>query len=784
MVQSVNPGKGKTFLLPILSAFFIFTLCFTVPVHAATYDGSLAFDSFEYNDMEFNEYGAREALFYGDNSSASSVIIPEKVVDEAGNTRTVVGIADLQVADDADVAVPSTVKFVHNASYSTLRSIHFLKNPDLTLEDTSFSNCENLITVRFEEVGKLTIENEVFANCTKLPNISLPDGTVSIGEQAFAECTSLNRMSFPKNATVSADALYRCFNVRTIDNAPGALDLGYRNEGTSEQFKVESISFRPGITEVEGIYAEIYPDGGGEVKDDPLPTLTRITIPAGVTSVSDLGGFTGLTAVTLPAGLKTVGGSAFEDCKNLRSLNLPDSITKIGDSAFRNCTALTGITRLPSSIKEVENFAFYGCKNLKMSVNHPGNNLEYQYKNSGITAITLNLSKKDVNTVYPGGLTGCPNLKSITVKGDSNFKSIDGVLYVPVFDRSGKFLGLSLAKYPAGKSGGKYTIPKEALALGGFAFEGCKFSEIHIPVTVRTMFSDYMASIDATPESASLPSYTAFDNMASSPTVYYVRNSYATEFYYLENYSKTKTEYGPSVKITYDLKGGKNASSNPASFIAGKSVTLAAPTRSGYTFDGWLVEYISDKGTSVEEIYYGDLEGSTVTPTNEHLVSGLKLIAKWKEEEGLKAGASEKVSGNTYKITKAANGNNAGEVTFTKAKNKKSISIPKTVKLSDGKIYKVTAVGKNAFKGKKIRTVTVGANVKKLASGAFSGSKTTKIVLKTKGLTKKSVKGSLKKSKVKTVQVKIGKKSVNKKYIKKYKKIFTKKNAGAKVTVK
>lgn len=209
MVQSVNPGKGKAFLLPILSAFFIFTLCFTVPVHAATYDGSLAFDSFEYNDMEFNEYGAREALFYGDNSSASSVIIPEKVVDEAGNTRTVVGIADLQVADDADVAVPSTVKFVHNASYSTLRSIHFLKNPDLTLEDTSFSNCDNLVTVRFEEVGKLTIENEAFANCTKLPNISLPDGTVSIGEQAFAECTSLNRMSFPKNATVSADALYR-----------------------------------------------------------------------------------------------------------------------------------------------------------------------------------------------------------------------------------------------------------------------------------------------------------------------------------------------------------------------------------------------------------------------------------------------------------------------------------------------------------------------------------------------------------------------------------------------
>ena len=51
-------------------------------------------------------------------------------------------------------------------------------------------------------------------------------------------------------------------------------------------------------------------------------------------------------------------------------------------------------------------------------------------------------------------------------------------------------------------------------------------------------------------------------------------------------------------------------------------------------------------------------------------------------------------------------------------------------------------------------------------------------------MTKKSVKASLKGSKVKTVQVKVGSKKVNKKFVKKYKKIFTKKNAGKKVTVK
>ena len=55
---------------------------------------------------------------------------------------------------------------------------------------------------------------------------------------------------------------------------------------------------------------------------------------------------------------------------------------------------------------------------------------------------------------------------------------------------------------------------------------------------------------------------------------------------------------------------------------------------------------------------------------------------------------------------------------------------------------------------------------------------------KSKKLKKSSVKGSLKGSKIKTVQVKVGKKKDNKKYVKKYKKIFTKKNAGKKVKIR
>ena len=124
-----------------------------------------------------------------------------------------------------------------------------------------------------------------------------------------------------------------------------------------------------------------------------------------------------------------------------------------------------------------------------------------------------------------------------------------------------------------------------------------------------------------------------------------------------------------------------------------------------------------------------------------------------------------------------------GQVSFSRTSNQSTVTIPPTIE-NNGRTYKVTSVEKNAFSGTKARTVIIGKNVKKLKKGAFSNSKVKKIILKTKLLKKKTVKGSLKNSKVKTVQVKVGAKKSNKKCVKKYKKIFKKKNSGKKVKVK
>ena len=131
--------------------------------------------------------------------------------------------------------------------------------------------------------------------------------------------------------------------------------------------------------------------------------------------------------------------------------------------------------------------------------------------------------------------------------------------------------------------------------------------------------------------------------------------------------------------------------------------------------------------------------------------------------------------------------------TVTAAAVKKVVSAANSpTRLADGNTVatfvlgsKCKNVSSSAFKGYgKAVTVQLGKNVRTLAKNAFKGAAAKTVVVKTKKLSAKRVKGAFKGSKVTTVKVDVGKTKVDKKYVKAYKKAFTKKNCGKKVTVK
>ena len=130
-----------------------------------------------------------------------------------------------------------------------------------------------------------------------------------------------------------------------------------------------------------------------------------------------------------------------------------------------------------------------------------------------------------------------------------------------------------------------------------------------------------------------------------------------------------------------------------------------------------------------------------------------------------KAGTKYTVGGNQYTVLKAGL-----TVRFSKANPKaKTVTIPNTITVN-GISYKVAEVGANAFKNnKKVKKVTIGANVDKIANKAFNKCPSLRnVIIKTTLLTKKTASKKCFSKVHKKMVIKVPKK-VKKTYVKIFK---------------
>ena len=57
----------------------------------------------------------------------------------------------------------------------------------------------------------------------------------------------------------------------------------------------------------------------------------------------------GLTSITIPSSVTSLGEACFSLCSGLTSITIPSSVTSLGDYCFYDCDGLTSIT-IPSSV--------------------------------------------------------------------------------------------------------------------------------------------------------------------------------------------------------------------------------------------------------------------------------------------------------------------------------------------------------------------------------------------------------------------------------------------------
>lgn len=93
--------------------------------------------------------------------------------------------------------------------------------------------------------------------------------------------------------------------------------------------------------------------------------LVSVEIPNSVTNIN-YGAFAaaGLLSVKFGTGLKTVGISAFNACKELTKIELPIGVISIKSKAFYSCSELITVV-IPSTVTSIEDEAFAFCMKLQ-----------------------------------------------------------------------------------------------------------------------------------------------------------------------------------------------------------------------------------------------------------------------------------------------------------------------------------------------------------------------------------------------------------------------------------
>jgi len=226
----------------------------------------------------------------------------------------------------------------------------------------AFFNADNLTNVQVSP-GLTKIANDGFYGCNNLKQISLPSTLKSVGDRAFSY-SGLTAASLPASVTsIGIRAYANCYSLALAQISANVSNLGsgvFAECGSLASISVSPAN--PNYLEKDGV---VFDKSGSTLLQFPSGRAGHYSVPYGVSTIagSAFNGSRRLSSVSLPVGLSSIGDASFMLCTSLNWVQLPVGLTTIGSSAFWSCWSLADIT-IPASVTSIEFYAFYGCRAL------------------------------------------------------------------------------------------------------------------------------------------------------------------------------------------------------------------------------------------------------------------------------------------------------------------------------------------------------------------------------------------------------------------------------------
>ena len=311
------------------------------------------------------------------------------------------------------ITIPESVTTIGNNAFSNCTGLESINVSSAIIGQGAFSICKMLTEVTITESVTIIAQN-MFQGCASLIEITIPGSVTSIGTNAFNGCTSLIKVILNEGLeTISQYA----FGGKITDITIPASVTSIGMQSVNGINNITVASGNPIYVVHDGV---LYNKEEGKIIAVPASISGHITIPEGITMIIDNvsnPGFKdrkGLTSVTIPSSVTTIGFNAFGGCTGLTSLDIPEGVTTIGPYAFQGSGLVS--VNIPGSVTTIDYNAFDGCKSLS--------NVTLE---EGLTSLSMSMFK------------GCSSLESIIIP--SNVKLSSTAFYQATLLTSVTFVG-------------------------------------------------------------------------------------------------------------------------------------------------------------------------------------------------------------------------------------------------------------------------------------------------------------------------------------------------------
>jgi len=469
--------------------------------------------------------------------SSGNVVIPSDPAITVINQYDVdTGVVHLTFATPCYITTICEYAFSDAASsiYISLSSV-ILPASLTSIDDFAFYYCPNLTTISIPNLVT-SIGQYAFGRCGLTEVVFVINSScTNIGAYAFYDCSSLTTITIPASVTSLGIAAFLSCDLLTSITIPSTIINVYELEYTfysCTNLATINISNNTNITCI----------GPGAFHG--CTSLKSLTIPSSITSI-DATAFTGCTdliihlngssgkylvdhvgnitasydgsigQLDIPLFITSIDSSTFINCSGLTSIFIPNTVTSISANAFLSCTGLTYIIipstlsgdsgnwglgagagagaganiwsidysassiSIPGFVTYIPAYAFYNNTHLTSIMFHSGILGIEEFAFYGCSALsTVDLSGSHCSHIDDFAFDGCTVLGSIaipntvTVIGDYAFAGCSGLSSVS-FNSPCQLTTFGSCQFVECTSLTGITLPSSITSISDYAFQSC-----------------------------------------------------------------------------------------------------------------------------------------------------------------------------------------------------------------------------------------------------------------------------------------------------------------------